>query len=72
MGCAWGTFPSLAELSRRKDHAGVCVPPWRPDLRPEMADPRGAWPAFARALRDLFRTSRGAAHRGLKPEPVGR
>lgn len=72
MGCAFGNPATLADLHRRREYANVCVPPWRPDLRPETPDPRGAWPTFAQALRDLFRVSRGPAHRGLKPEPVGR
>ncbi len=72
MGCAVGSHAALADLRRRTDYASVCVPPWRPDLRPDTPDPRGAWPAFAQALRDLFRKSRGPAHKGLKPEPFGR
>ena len=72
MGCAYGTFTTLAQRSQRKDYAGVCVPPWRPDLRPEMPDPRGAWPAFAEALRSLLKRPRGPAHKGLKPELAGR
>jgi len=72
MGYAFGNYAALADLRRHKEFASVCVPPWRPDLRPETPDPRGAWPAFAQALRDLLRTSRGPAHRGPKPEPMGR
>lgn len=72
MGCAFGNPAALADLRRRSEYASVCVPPWRPDLRPDMPDPRGAWTAFAQALRDLFRASRGPAHRGPKPELEGR
>ncbi len=72
MGYAVGSYATLARLSRREDYADVCVPPWRPDLRPEAPDPRDAWPAFAQALRGLFGRTRGPAHRGPKPEPQGR
>jgi hypothetical protein len=72
MGCTVGSYAGLADLRRRKEYASVCVPPWRPDLRPETPDPGDAWPTFAQVLRGLFRGTRGPAHRGLKPEPVGR
>ncbi len=72
MAYAVGSYSTLARPGRRDDYADVCVPPRRPDLRPEAPDPRDAWPAFAQALRDLFRGSRGPAHKGPKPEPFGR
>ena len=72
MAYGFVSHAGLAELRLRKEFASVCVPPWRPDLRPEVPVPRDAWPTFAQVLRDLFRTSRGPAHRGLKPEPAGR
>ncbi len=72
MAFAFSNPLTLAELRRRKEFANACVPPWRPDLRPEPAETAGSWSAFAHVLRDLFRASRGPAHRGLKPETTGR
>jgi hypothetical protein len=72
MGCAFGSRAALMELRRRQQFANACVPPWRPDLRPDGHDPSGAWMTFAQVLRGLLHWSPGPAHRGLKPETRGR
>lgn len=59
MAFAYASHVAILELRRRRDYADVCVPPSRPDLRPEPpAEAPSVLVHVWRALRGGFRPLR--------------